>query len=97
MELVNAYGQLDPQTSHRVILVVWGSLQDKVYKTNPNTSHEIGENIRRYVPRTSPAEQQRMNQSVYVCLKVYFVSLCRFRDGPVRGKKARAARSTAVR
>jgi hypothetical protein len=39
-----------------------GSLEDKVYKSNPHTLEELEDNIREEVTMISEAELQRVNQ-----------------------------------
>jgi hypothetical protein len=43
---------------------LWGSLNEKAYKWNPHTSHELEENIPEQIFRMPPSELPRVNQSV---------------------------------
>jgi hypothetical protein len=50
--------------------VVWflfaGKLENKVHKRNPDTSHEVEEDIPEEISRISPVELQRVNQNVFL-------------------------------
>jgi hypothetical protein len=44
---------------------LWGSLKDKVYKSNSHALEELKNNIREEITKTSEAELQCMNQNVF--------------------------------
>jgi hypothetical protein len=46
---------------------VWGSLKDKVYKTNPPPSEELRNNIHCEISAISREEPQRVNTDSYSC------------------------------
>jgi hypothetical protein len=44
---------------------LWGSLKDKVCKTNPHTVEELRNNIRREISTVSGEELQRVNNNLF--------------------------------
>ncbi|KAJ9575347.1 hypothetical protein L9F63_025702, partial [Diploptera punctata] len=44
---------------------LWGSLKDKVYKTNPHTLEELKNNIRNEIRNLTVPELQRVNLNVF--------------------------------
>jgi hypothetical protein len=62
---VKVYGQLNPQTSRRVVFICGGSLKDKACKRNMQTLHELEENIRGKMSRISSTELHRVKQRMF--------------------------------